>query len=165
MVALKMEDLKGFTSKLFVGDTFDGWLVREASVTTFNTFTIDGRVRHGYYTDVELEENKIEEFSAWKAIRPICFTLIKGKKLPGSFQITLQLPPDAVERFLTGTGLDYRTDQVGGLYLNIRYEEGILHCVTGTSLKIFTLDKQLEIEWDEAVKRFLKKNLIPFIEA
>ena len=70
MVALKMEDLKGFTSKLFVGDTFDGWLVREASVTTFNTFTIDGRVRHGYYTDVELEENKIEEFSAWKAIRP-----------------------------------------------------------------------------------------------
>lgn len=165
MVALKMEDLKGFTSKLFVGDTFDRWLVREASVTTFNTFTIDGRVRHGYYTDVELEENKIEEFSAWKALRPICFALIKGKKLPGSFQITLMLSPDAVERFLAEAGLDYRTEQVGGLYLNIRYEEGILRCVTGTSLKIFTLDKQLEIEWDEAVKRFLKECRIPFVEA
>ena len=164
MVALKIEDIKGFTKKLFIGDVFDIFLLREATIVTFNTFSIDGHIRQGYYTEQELEENKIEEFSAWKAIRPICFTLIKGKKLPGSFQITLQLPPDAVERFLTGAGLDYRTDQVGGLYLNIRYEEGILHCVTGTSLKIFTLDKQLEIEWDEAVKRFLKKNLIPFIE-
>lgn len=164
MVALKMEDLKGFTSKLFVGDTFDGWLVREAAITTFNIFTIDGRVRHGYYTDVELEENKIEEFSAWKVIRPICFSLIKGKKLPGSFQITLQLSPDGVERFLTGAGLDYRSEQVSGLYLNIRYEDGALHCVTGTSLKIFTLDKQLEIEWDEAVRRFLKECRLPFVE-
>lgn len=165
MVALNIEDLKGFTSRLFVGDTFDRWLVREASVTTFNTFTIDGRVRHGYYTDVELEEQKIEEYSAWKTVRPICFTLIKGKKLPGSFQITLQLSPEAAERFVKGTGLDYRMEQVGGLYLNIRYEEGALRCVTGLALKIFTLDKQLEIEWDEAVKRFLKKSQIPFVEA
>lgn len=165
MVALKMEDLKGFTSKLFVRDTFDRWLVREASVTTFNTFTIDGRVRHGYYTDVELEENKIEEFSAWKVIRPVCFSLIKGKKLPGGFRITLQLSPDDTERFLTETGLDYCADQIGGLYLNIRYEDGVLHGVTGTSLKIFTLDKQLEVEWDEAVKRFLKESQIPYTEA
>jgi len=164
MVALKMEDLKGFTSKLFVGETFDGWLVREASVTTFNTFTIDGRVRHGYYTDTELELNQIEEYSSWKVIRPICFSLIKGKKLPGSFQITLQLPPKAVEGFLRETRLDFRAEQVSGLYLNIRYEDGELHCVTGVSLNIFTLDKQLGQEWDEAVRVYLKKREMPFTE-
>lgn len=164
MIALRMEDLKGFTSKLFVGDTFDTWLVREASVTTFNAFTIDGRVRHGYYTDTELELNQIEEYSAWKVIRPICFSLIKGKKLPGSFQITLQLPPKEVEAFLKEARLDFRAEQIGGLYLNIRYEEGELHCVTGMSLNIFTLDRQIGYEWDEAVRRYLKERELPFTE-
>ena len=49
MVALRMEDLKGFTAGLFMGELFDGWLVREAEIVTFNRFTIDGRIRQGYY--------------------------------------------------------------------------------------------------------------------
>lgn len=157
MVALKMEDLKEFTSKLFMGDAFDGWLVREAVITTFNTFTIDGHIRHGYYTDQELEENKIEDLSAWRVIRPVCYSLIKGKRLPGSFQITLQLSPGDVETFLKYAQLDFRPEQIGGLYLNVRYEDGAMHCVSGTSLNIFTLDRQIEYEWDEAVKLFLKE--------
>ena len=47
MVALRMEDLKGFTAGLFMGELFDGWLVREAEIVTFNRFTIDGRIRQG----------------------------------------------------------------------------------------------------------------------
>ena len=47
MVALRMEDLKGFTAGLFMGELFDGWLVREAEIVTFNRFTIDGRIRRG----------------------------------------------------------------------------------------------------------------------
>ena len=45
MVALRIEDMKVFTKKLFIGETFDRFLVREASIVTFNSFTIDGRVR------------------------------------------------------------------------------------------------------------------------
>ena len=165
MVALKMEDLKGFTSKLFVGDVFDQWLVREVSIVTFNVFTIDGHIRQGYYSDEELEEKKIEELSAWKILKPFCFSLIKGKKLPESFQITLQLAPEDVEIFLKYAELDLRADQISGLYLNIRYENGDLHCVTGTSLKIFTLDRQIEVEWDAAVKFFLKQTEMPYIVA
>lgn len=165
MVALKMEDLKGFTSKLFVGDVFDQWLVREVSIVTFNVFTIDGHIRQGYYSDEELEEKKIEELSAWKILKPFCFSLIKGKKLPEGFQITLQLAPEDVEIFLKYAELDLRADQISGLYLNIRYENGDLHCVTGTSLKIFTLDRQIEVEWDAAVKFFLKQKEMPYIVA
>ncbi|MFR5732330.1 MAG: DUF5721 family protein [Clostridium sp.] len=33
---------------------------------TFNSFTIDGRIRQGYYSDEELETNRIEELSSWK---------------------------------------------------------------------------------------------------
>ena len=32
MVALRMEDLKGFTAGLFMGELFDSWLVREAEM-------------------------------------------------------------------------------------------------------------------------------------
>ena len=55
MIALKIEDLKTFTAQLFMGETFDHWLVREVNIVTFNSFTIDGRIRQGYYSDEELE--------------------------------------------------------------------------------------------------------------
>lgn len=157
MISLRMEDLKDFTAKLFTAEVFDRWLLREASVTTFNVFTIDGRIRQGYYTEQELEERQIEELSSWKVIRPICFSLIRGKKLPEGFRITLQLAPAEAETFLKNVQTGIRPEQVAGLYLHIRYEEGILRCVTGVSLQVFTLDRQLEFEWDEAVKRYLKR--------
>lgn len=162
MIALKVEDLKGFTSCLFVGETFDRWLVRDVSIVTYNTFTIDGHIRQGYYSEQELEEKQIEELSAWKVLKPFCFSLIRGKKLPESFQITLQLSPADTAAFLKYAQLDFTVEQVNGLYLNIRYEAGALHCVSGTSLNLFTLDRQIEIEWDEAVRLYLKKEKIPY---
>lgn len=164
MVALKIEDVRPFTSKLFVGDTFEGFLVREASIATFNAFHIDGHIRPGYYTEEEMAEGKIGELSSWKVIRPICFTLIKGRKLPGSFQIVLQLSPEDVGEFLSYSGLNYQPEQIGGLYVNIRYEENLLYCITGTSVNVFTLDKSLEREWDNALRLFLKKHEILFSE-
>ena len=95
-------------------------------------------------------------------IKPFCYSLIKGKKLPESFYITLQLPPAQTEDFLKKANLEFTADQVAGLYLNIRYENGVLSCITGTSLKIFTLDKRLEYEWDETVRQYFKKKQVPF---
>lgn len=164
MVALKIEDIKAFTGSLFVGEMFDEFLVREATVVTFNTFTINGHIRQGYYTERELEENQIEDLSSWKVIRPICYSLIKGKKLPGSFQITLQLSPASVEQFLKHSQLDLTIDQISGIYINIRYEDGTLYCVSGTSLNVFILDKSIDIEWDEALKLFLRQKKIAFSE-
>lgn len=164
MVALKIEDIKEFTKKLFVGDTFDIFLLREATVVTFNTFGIDGHIRQGYYTEQELEENKIEELSSWAVIRPICFSLIKGKKLPGSFQITLQLSPEQVEKFLVHSQVGLTVEQVNAICMNIRYEDNTLYCISGTSLNIFTLDKSIDIEWDEAMRLFLRQCQISFTE-
>ncbi len=164
MIALKIEDIRQFTAGLFIGALFDTFLVREASIVTFNTFTIDGRVKPGYYTEEELEEKKIGELSAWEAVKPFCFSLIRGKKLPVSFRIVLQEPPEAVEEFLADSQLPVRPEQINGLFLHIRYEEGRLMCVTGTSVNFFTLDKTLEAEWDAAVKRLLQRQRIPYVE-
>lgn len=159
MIALKVEDVKAFTSKLFVKEDFERFLVKEINIVTYNSFTIDGHIRRGYYSEEELSENGIKEFSSWKMLRPLCFTLIKGKRLPGSFQIVLAAPDSEVEEFAASVpGIS--SGQIQGLYLNIRYEDGALYCVTGTSLNVFTLDKTLETEWDESVKRFMRSHEI-----
>lgn len=158
MIALKIEEQKIFTSGLFIGEIFDGFLVREAEVVTFNSFTIDGRVRHGYYSDEELEENQIEEFSSWKVLKPFCFSLIKGKRLPESFRIVFMLSPDAKERFVEKHVPGLLPDQVGGLYLNVHYENNEMTVITGTSMNMFTLDKTLENEWDESVRVFFQRH-------
>ncbi len=156
MTALKIEDVKAFTSRLFVREDFDAFLVKEVSIITYNSFTIDGHIRQGYYTREELEEGGFEELSTWSMLRPFCFSLIKGKKLPGSFRIVLQLPRHSLEGFAEKIGMD--AGQIQGLYLNIRYEDGALYCVTGTSMNLFTMDKTLEEEWDRAVKEFMRSH-------
>lgn len=70
MIALKIEDLKTFTAQLFMGETFDHWLVREANIVTFNSFTIDGRIRQGYYSDEELEKTALRSFLPGKPCAP-----------------------------------------------------------------------------------------------
>ena len=52
MIALKAEDVKTFTSKLFLKEDFDSFLVKEVNIVTYNNFTIDGHIRQGYYTAV-----------------------------------------------------------------------------------------------------------------
>ena len=164
MISLQIEELKEFTRQLFIGNTFDRFLLREAQIVTFNSFQIDGRIRPDYYSAEEKEEGEIEGFSAWSVLRPFCFSLIRGKRLPESFHIVLQLSDRARDAFLAERQTGFSSSEVNGLYLNIRYEEKVLFCVTGTSVSRFTLDKTLEHEWDGAVKAFLKQKGIPFEE-
>ena len=164
MVALQICDIKQFTKHLFIGDTFDWFLVREASIVTFNAFSIDGRIRQGYYSDEELEEGQIETCSSWGMLRPFCFSLIRGSKLPESFSIVFKLPPCQLERFLAERCSSWRPEQVDGLFLNIRYEDHALTCTSGVSLSQFSLDKTLEREWDDMVGQLLRKKGIPFEE-
>lgn len=162
MVALKIEDAKAFTNGLFVGNLFDAFLLREAEITTYNRFTIDGRISRGYYSEEERAEKGLEDYSFWSTIRPICFSLVKGKRLPESFRLVFQLDREKTADFINSRVAEIQPEQVNGLYINVHFENKELKCVSGTSLKIFTLDKILENEWDEWVKRFLKENKVAF---
>ena len=52
MLALKITDIRDFTNKLFIGEVFDKFCLSEATVTTFNTFTIDGRLQKDFLKKV-----------------------------------------------------------------------------------------------------------------
>ena len=78
-----------------------------------------------------------------------CFSIIKGKRTPLNFKIVFQLSSSNVEKLLSQSGIALKPEDIYGLYLNCQFDGKQLLCTTGTSLKIFTLDKQLDRVWDE----------------
>ena len=58
---------------------------------------------------------------------------------------------EELQEMTDGLELGFTRQDIGGLYLNIVFENGKLNCITGTSLNIFTMDKTLERVWDKRV--------------
>lgn len=96
-----------------------------------------------------------EELSYWHNIKPICYDLIKGKKTPVKFKFILKADRKLTASLLEEAGLSFSLNDIGGLYINIRYENNILDCISATNLNLFTLDKSLEHAWNEYVNKFL----------
>lgn len=166
MIALQIQDIKNFMSRLLLSQTFDHFLMVEGSVTTYNTFHINGRIHKDFYTDEEIEELSLNErdFSQWKEIRPYCLSLIKGHKTPLGFHFVFQLSKENTAKLLQSSGItSILPENVSGLLLNVRYDNNGLSCITATNLNLFTMDKSLEHAWDEMVKRFLKQQEISFL--
>ena len=67
MVALQIQDIKIFMNKLLLSQTFDNFLLVEGSITTYNTFRIEGRVHKDFFSVEEIEEKNLEnrDFSLW----------------------------------------------------------------------------------------------------
>ena len=55
MRAFQIQDVKSFMSHLLLSNTFDRFLLTEASITTFNTFFIDGHLHKDYFSSDEAE--------------------------------------------------------------------------------------------------------------
>ncbi len=164
MILLQLIDIKEFMSHLLLKDTFDHFYLKEASITTFSTFLIDGYLQKEYFSSEEQEMNRLETqpYCYWQQVRSFCFDLIKGKKTPLSFKLVFQLSSENTAKLLAQSGLSLSPSDVSGLYLNLHYDGEHLNCVTGTSLRIFTLDKSLDQAWDLMVQKFLRSKQIPF---
>ncbi len=158
MISLKITSVKTFMSRLLLSETFDKFQLIEGKIVTFNTFTIDGYIQKSFFPDEEI----VEDYSYWHTLREYCFDLIRGKRTPLSFKFIFRLSPDEIIQLITENSLNFPATQIQGLYLNIHYDGSSLHCITGTSLKLFTLDKSLEHTWDQTVLNFFSEKQIPF---
>jgi len=152
--------VKEFTAQLFAGSAFDGYLVSEVLISTAATFTIDGHVNESFVGEEEMKSAPYREgLVPWQRIRPVCYEIIKGRKVPSKFRIVLRLPEQMLDQFLLETSLQRLKEQINGLFLNIRFQNQQLSCTTGTSLKTFSMDKSLEGLWDEYAKKLLLQYL------
>ena len=166
MIALKITNIKHFMGKLLGSEDFDSFLLEEASVSTYNTFFIDGHQNRDFYTAEEWEDETIRpyEFSTWKTIRPICFDLIKGTHTPTAFRFVLHLMPQYMQSILQGGDTAVTIQQIKAFVLNIKYDGTDLTLVTGTAFHTFLMDKSPDVLWDQAVRQFLMKREIAYEE-
>lgn len=154
MIAQKISNLHQFTKQLFLEQTFDSFLVSELTISTYNSFHIDGRLKREFFTEEEWNSIGSEPFSRWSQLRPICFSLIKGKKLPLSFQIILRLSDSDTASLFSDTTLPTELD---GFFLNIVYKKEELICTSGTAYKQFTMDRSADQLWDQYLTKRLEK--------
>ena len=160
MLQIQVTSVKGFMSQLLGSDYFDDFLCVEGEIVTFNTFTFDGFIQKSYYQHSENTQNEktfLADFSTWADLKDYCFSLIKGQNTPLSFKFVFKLSDGEVASFIQKYSLDYSKEDIQGLYLNIRFENQQLKITTGTSLKTFTLSKDLEEAWDRELVVIMDK--------
>lgn len=141
---------------LLTGAMCDDFMLYEGKLSMEITYEFDGKMQKDFYDTDEWEILKEYPYIPWKMEKQKIFALIKGKKTPLSFQFVLMLDPKRMAGFLSKYNIPERSENIGGLFLNIYFDRESLKCTTGVSRKTFVLDKTLELAWDEEMKMFLK---------
>lgn len=164
MIALELTDIKDFMNKLLKSETFDHFLLQEASITSTASYIIEGKINKSFFSSEEQEELGIKDqmFLPFSMLKNQCFDLIKGKKTPTSFKFVFLLSPDNLEKTLTSIGSTFSPNDISGVFLNIKYQNQLLTLTTGISYRIFSIDKTLENDWDRLVQKFLTQHQISF---
>lgn len=166
MISLRIKNTKTFMSHLLVKNTFDNFLLSEADIKTSCSHSIDGQINRAFYSDEEWEtlEGDARRYELWLNQKPFCFSLIKGSKVPSSMKIVMLMSTKDTEALLSQIEAGLSTDNINGLFINIRYQEGHADIITGTSLNIFSLDKTLDTAFDSYIKKFLADKGLEFEE-
>ena len=154
MIALQITSMKNFMNHLLVADTFDPFLLEEATVSTALTVTIDGHIN---------KEDCIPwDLQSWSKIKGLCFDLIKGKHTPLYFKFVLHMQPDKAASMLEKAQVD--PGVIRALVLNIRYDGEKTVLTTGCAYQVFTMDKSADTAWDKALKKYLDLKGISYEE-
>lgn len=159
MIALALTEVKECMSKLLLSEVFDPFYFIEGEIVTFGTFSLNGYLNKDFFDKEEVPER---DYALWKDVREYCFSLIKGKRTPLSFKLVLRLSDSNIEKLIKSQDLNYTLADVNGLYINLKYDGQKLNCITGTSMKTFTMDKSLEQAWDKLVQKFFTQKTIKF---
>ncbi len=166
MLALQITSTKQFMNRLLTGDCFSSFLLESASVTTFNTFHIDGRIHPEFYNseDSDFADKTKYSFSSYQDVQEHLFSIIKGSRTPLGMKLTLLLNPDSMEKLLISNDCSVPRELLSGFVLNIKYDGKKILLTTAISYEGFTMDKSAEPVWDNAMKKFLSAKDILFEE-
>lgn len=152
MIALQIESTREFLKLLLEGSEFDSFQVGRLAVTTFITFTTDGRRRQTVYDDEEMTDGDTPaqpgtsgkeqtERVTWRELKPTVIGMIRQASVPGTLELDL---------------FKYRSRDMGSI--RIAFEDGKFILTTGYMQKEFSLDHRGSEEWDDTCQTFLTRN-------
>ena len=164
MLALQISSTKSFMNHLLVADTFDNFLMAEATVSTAHTYQIDGHINKDFFSSDSAEElpSMPYDFSEWKDMKPLCFNLIKGKRTPLFFKFVLHLRPESVGKLLAAANCNIPAEQIKALVLTIKYDGSQVVLTTGSAFHTFVMSKEPDNIWDKALQQFLARKNIDY---
>ena len=147
MDSYSVKNTKQFMAKLLIEGALDNFYFESGKITTFNTFSIDGLIKKEFYSEEEAAEIT-DKYSEFRKVRPLIYEMIKGKNTPLMFAFVLYAPKDMYENADYEAGVRY--------VLNIRFEAGVIKCISGISYPGFSLDKSSDALWDKKIMAFIE---------
>jgi hypothetical protein len=162
MKAFQLTEIKSFMNKLLLSSTFDTLLLVEATLALSCRVTIDGKTNREFFADEEKDSQPSVDYLPFSYMRPHCLDLVKGKKTPTSFKFIFTASRRQINSLISGHDVSIDPDDITGLILNIRFEQGKLLLTTAVSYRTFLPDKSMDEIWDHSVAQFLTKNEIAF---
>ncbi len=164
MLALKISSTKAFMNHLLVADTFDNFLLEEATISTANLYQIDGHINKDFYAGDELTEAQSlpYAFAQWKDMKPLCFNLIKGKRTPLFFKFVLHLKPEQVSKLMAAGSSSITAEEIKALVLTIKYDGSQTVLTTASAFHTFLMSKEPDALWDKALQQFLTRKGIDY---
>ncbi len=163
MIALEIKSVKTLMSHMLGAETFDSFLLQEASLSTAVRYEIDGRINREFYPEEERDARSLPyEFQPWSEARANLYSLIKGKHSPTFFRFVLQLKPDAADLMLLREYPEGNFENVRALLINVKFDGHEAVITTGTSYDTFVMDRTADQIWDRAFARFLSLKGIEF---
>ena len=162
MLSLEITDVKKMTALLFTENTFDRFLFQSGQISAQLSATFSGEKDPSFYAEEERQAEMAEPFVRYETVRPVFFSLIKGKRPPLSFRIILITDKNTTNSLKVKSG--FTDSEVTSLSLNMSYKAGVLSLSTGISYAGFSLDKSLERCWDQTILDFLAQKEITFTE-
>ena len=164
MIAIKIKDIKTFMHKLLNSALFDSFLLEKAHIRTYNSFIIDGRMNLDFFSKEELKDLELVSFdySMWKNVKPLIFQIIKGKKVPSFFKITLLLSPQKALELLEHTHNQHLSQVLKFFVITVKFDSHGLLVTCGTSYTTFVIEKDVDLVWDQYFCNFLSENSIDY---
>lgn len=160
MLSLVFHDLKKMTALLFTENSFDRFLLKSASLSAMLSVTISGEKDPDFFSEEEREKEMQESFVRYETVRPLLFSLIKGKRPPLSFRIILITDKNTTNSLKVKSG--FSEAEVTSLSMNFSFKNGVLTLSSGVSYSGFTLDKSLEALWDQTIRNFLDQKDVTY---
>ncbi len=162
MQAINVLDIKQFMQLLFQTNALDTYQFVSATIQTDMSYSLDGHVNRHFFNDDELEALHLmdNQYMPWTIAKEKVFQLIKGKKTPSQLKIVLKCNDADMNAFLTSTHSSLNSNDIDGFFINILFQENKLNVICGISYKIFTLEKELETEFQANLITLFKSNNI-----